>query len=82
MGRGLALRDEDHFVVDMRLACGESFRGLVVPPKGFKWSSFSHQIQLHLTRIVRVQLEAVNRPVPCKHKGIRQFSEFLGKTQV
>jgi len=24
----------------------------------------------------------VNRPVPCKHKGIREFSEIFGETQV
>jgi hypothetical protein len=50
--------------------------------KRFKWSSFSHQNQTQPTRIDRVQLEAVNRPVPCKHKGIRQFSENFGKSRV
>ena len=50
--------------------------------KRFKWSSFSHQNQIQRTRIDRVRLEAVNRPVPCKHKGIRQFSEIFGKSRV
>jgi hypothetical protein len=51
-------------------------------PKRFKWSSFSHQNQFQLIRVDRVQLEAVNRPVPCKHKGIRQFSDKVGKSRV
>ena len=51
-------------------------------PERFKRSSFSHQNQFQPTRIDRVPLETVNRPVPCKHKGIRQFSEIFGVTRV
>lgn len=61
---------------------GESFWRLGVHQKGFKWPSFSHQNQFQPTQIYRVQLEAVNRSVTCKHKGIREFSEIFGKTRV
>ncbi len=66
--------------------CGEHTGNLLEASecrqKRFKWSSFSHHIQLHLTRIDRVGLKAVNRPAPCKHKGIREFSEIFGITRV
>lgn len=47
-----------------------------------KWSSFSHQIQFQPTQIDRVQLEAVNRPVPCKQKGIREFWRFSANPEL
>jgi hypothetical protein len=47
-----------------------------------KWSSFGHQNQFQPTHIDRVQLEGEDRSVPCKHKGIRQFSEIFGATRV
>jgi hypothetical protein len=40
--------------------------------------SFTHLIHLYLTQNDGLQSEAVNRPVPCKHKGIRGFSETFG----
>jgi hypothetical protein len=44
--------------------------------------SFTHQIHLYLTQNDGLQSEAVNRPVPCKHKGIRGFSETSGNDQI
>jgi hypothetical protein len=41
-------------------------------------SSFTHLIHLYLTQNDDLQLEAANRPVPCKYKGIRGFSETFG----
>jgi len=52
-------------------ACGESLGASECRQKRFKWSSFSHYIQLHLTGYDRVQSKPANRPVSCKHKGIR-----------
>jgi hypothetical protein len=40
--------------------------------------SFTHLIHLYLTQNDGLQLEAANRLVPCKHKGIRGFSETFG----
>jgi hypothetical protein len=57
-------------------------RHRLAAPKRFKWSSFSHHNQFQLTQIDGLQLEAANRPVPCKHKGIRQFSDIFGTTRV
>ena len=44
--------------------------------------SFTHLIHLYLTQNDGLQSEAANRPVPCKHKGIRQFPDIFGSTRV
>jgi hypothetical protein len=38
---------------------------------GLQSPSFTHLIHLYLTQNDGLQSEAVNRLVPCKHKGIR-----------
>jgi len=48
----------------------------------FPRSSFTHLIHLYLTQSDDLQLETANRLVPCKHKGIRGFSETFGNDQI
>jgi hypothetical protein len=42
----------------------------------------SHQFRFHLTRIDRVKLEEVNRPVPCEHKGTREFPRHSAASRI
>ena len=51
-------------------------------PRRFKWSSFTHHIHLDSTQFDEAQLEAANRPVPCKYKGICEFSESFAEDKV
>ena len=49
---------------------------------GFTRPSFTHLIHLYSTQNEGLQSEAANRPVPCKHKGIRGCSETFGNDQI
>ena len=61
---------------------GEAERAHESPQSEFTRSSFMHLIHLYLTQNDDCQLEAANRPVPWKHRGIRGFRRHSVTTKL
>jgi hypothetical protein len=66
----------------MRRMRGEVGKPRGAAQSGSTRSSFTHLIHLYLTQNDQVQLEAANRPVPCKHKGIREYPDNFGSDRI